>query len=142
MLMVLYIHDSSWAPRRPRLLQSAVNTGVFAQVLVPFGAQELVAGYVVSLSDTAPRDITVKDIVEVVDTDPFFDTEYVDFLYWVADYYCASLASVIAAAIPPNFAPRLKRMVELASAEVIEPSTTTHLETREVGCRRILGVLR
>src|SRR5215471_10620995 len=174
MLMVLYIHGSSLAPRRTRLLPTAVTTGVFAQVLVdiqvqelgdrlftyrvpehllketfvgaqvlvPFGHQEMVAGYVVALTDTAPRDVNVKDVVEILDSDPLFDSEYIEFLYWVADYYCASLASVIAAAIPPNFAPRLKRMVELASSEVIEPSNTTHLEIREEGCRRILGVLR
>ncbi len=173
--MVLSLHGGSpLAPRVSRLLPSAVNTGVFAQVLVdiqvqelgdrlftyrvpehmirdtfigaqvlvPFGKQALVAGYVVSLTDTAPRDVTAKDVAEVVDSDPLFDGDYVDFLYWVADYYCASLASVIAAAIPPNFAPRLKRMVELSSSELIEPSSTTHLEMREEGCRRILGILR
>ncbi|HEY9871213.1 MAG TPA: primosomal protein N' [Candidatus Obscuribacterales bacterium] len=162
------------SPRPTRLIQSAANPSVFAevlvdiqarelgdrlftyrvpehlnrqifvgaQVLVPFGRQELVGGYVVSMKDTAPPDISAREVADVLDTEPLFDSQYVDFLYWVADYCVASLSSVIAAAVPADFTPRLKRMAELSSAEVIEPESTRHLEMREDGCRRILAVLR
>lgn len=164
----------SLSPRLTRLIQSAVHSSVFAevlvdiqarelgdrlftyrvpehlnrrifvgaQVLVPFGRQELVGGYVVSMKDTAPQDISFRQVADVLDAEPLFDSQYVDFLHWVADYCVSSLSSVIAAAVPADFTPRLKRTAELSSADVIDPDSTRHLEMREDGCRRMLAVLR
>ncbi len=84
-----------------------------AQVLVPFGHRELVSGYIISLSDTCDPSIAVKEIAEVVVPEALFDQKYVDFLYWLADFYCASLPDVISAAIPAMFSPRRKKVVML-----------------------------
>lgn len=99
--------------RIPELLLK--ETFVGSQVLVPFGGQELVNGFVVGLKQATEDDTKVnyKDIAEVLSSDPLFDSKYIEFLYWLADYYGATLASVIAAAVPNDFAPRLKRIVKL-----------------------------
>lgn len=107
--------DKLFSYRIPDFLQSEVFIGT--QVLVPFGAQELVGGYVVSLKDQLDGEFKTKDIIEVIDNEPLFDQEYIAFLYWIAEYYCASLSSVISAAVPSDFGPRLKRVANLVSAE-------------------------
>jgi primosomal protein N' (replication factor Y) (superfamily II helicase) len=91
----------------------AAEAFIGAQVLVPFGNRDLVGGFIISLSDRCEAGISIKEIAEVVEPEPFFDKSYVDFLYWLADYYCTSLSDVISAAIPANFSPRVKKIVEL-----------------------------
>ncbi|HEY9678019.1 MAG TPA: primosomal protein N' [Drouetiella sp.] len=91
----------------------APETFIGAQVLVPFGGRDLVGGYVVSLSDEAKGDITIKNIAEVIEPEPLFDKEYVEFLYWIADYYCANLSDVISAAVPSVLSAKFKRVARL-----------------------------
>ncbi len=90
------------------------DTFIGAQVLVPFGGSNLVGGYVVALSDRSETSASsIKEIAEILEPEPLFDREYIDFLYWIAEYYCTSIADVIAAAIPSFFSPRVKRCVRL-----------------------------
>jgi len=100
----------------PDLLQDQVFVG--SCVLVPFGrqGQNVVSGYVVSLEDSTEKDFKVKDVFEVMDANPFFDADYIDFLHWLANAYCANLADVIAAALPSSISPRLKRRVRLIAS--------------------------
>ncbi len=128
--------DKLFTYRVPDYLAS--ETFVGAQVLVPFGGQELVGGYVMAVTDRCPDTFKAKDIVDVLDKDPLFDPSYVDFLFWIADYYCASLSSVVAAAIPADFGPRLKRVVELTGSveSPISPGQT------DDACRKILEALK
>lgn len=91
------------------------DTFIGAQVLVPFGPSNLVGGYVVSLTDAPAGGASgaIKDIADVVEPEPLFDREYIEFLYWIADYYCSNITDVISAAIPSFFAPKIKRVVKL-----------------------------
>jgi primosomal protein N' (replication factor Y) len=91
----------------------AAETFIGAQVLVPFGPQGMIGGYVVGVNDEGVSGISIKEIAEVIDSEPLFDRDYVEFLYWIAEYYCASLSDVIAAAVPSDFSGRLKRTVFL-----------------------------
>jgi len=102
---------------------------VGAQVLVPFGGSRLLAGYIVGLSDSHTLDKAPRDIQQVVEPDPLFDEEYIEFLGYVAKKYCASLQEVIAAAIPACLTTKLKRHVKLA-----EPYK--HLKEKPVSERR------
>ncbi len=110
--------DKLFTYKVPDYLRS--ETFIGTQVLVPFGGQELVGGYVVDLHDRCGGQFTARDIIEILDTDPLFDRNYIEFLYWVADYYCATLSSVISAAVPSDTGPRLKRLIELTSLESLE----------------------
>jgi len=89
------------------------ETFIGAQVLVPFGGRDLVGGFVVSLSDKPNGDRLFKEIAEVIEPEPFFDKDYVQFLYWIAEYYCSSLSDVISAAVPSVLNPKVKRIVQL-----------------------------
>lgn len=105
---------------------------VGSQVLIPFGNQDLVSGYVVALHDdiaatqygaqklmedgggasiyTIPK---TRGIAEVLETEPLFDRSYISLLHWVADYYAASIAEVIGAALPADIGARHKRVARL-----------------------------
>jgi primosomal protein N' (replication factor Y) (superfamily II helicase) len=115
----------------------AAEAFIGAQVLVPFGNRDLVGGFIISLSDRCEAGISIKEIAEVVEPEPFFDKNYVDFLYWLADYYCTSLSDVISAAIPANFSPRLKKIVELTEKTAV--SSLSHIT--DPAAKAILGCL-
>lgn len=109
----------------PPHLQSEVFVGT--QVLVPFGRQDLVSGYVMSIRSrtderssaviqgNAPAEIPdqTKSISEVLDSKPIFDAHYIDFLYWISEYYLCSIADVLQAAVPGEVGPKVKRLVRL-----------------------------
>ncbi|CAN5131458.1 primosomal protein N' [soil metagenome] len=105
------LKDKLFTYRVPEEL--AAETFIGAQVLVPFGGRDLVGGYVVSLTDEAKTEVTIKEIAEVIEPEPLFDKEYVEFLYWIADYYCANLSDVISAAVPSVLSAKFKRIVRL-----------------------------
>lgn len=116
----------------PPHLQAEVFVGT--QVLVPFGKQDLVSGYVMSIrtrtdernslsaQGQAPAEIPsqTKAISEVLDSKPIFDAKYIDFLYWISEYYLCSIADVLQAAVPGEVGPKVKRMVRLTGTGELE----------------------
>jgi primosomal protein N' (replication factor Y) len=114
------IGDRVFTYHVPEHLVSEVFIG--SQVLVSFGHQDMVPGYVIALSDgllSGPSGnaagFATKPILEVLESEPLFDRGYIEFLHWVSEYYVASISEVIAAAVPSDLGPRLKRVVKLAS---------------------------
>jgi primosomal protein N' (replication factor Y) len=105
------LKDRLFTYRVPELLAGQAYVG--AQVLVPFGGR-LLAGYIVGLSDTHNLEKSPKEIQEIVEPDPLFDEDYIDFLAFVAKHYCASLQEVVAAAIPACLTTKVKRVVGLS----------------------------
>ena len=72
-----------------------------ARVRVPVGSRTMtgcVAGHHASLAEGTEA----KDIVDVVDREPFLPGEVVDLCRWVADYYVAGVGDAIAVAMPPG----------------------------------------
>ncbi|MBX9723261.1 MAG: primosomal protein N', partial [Candidatus Obscuribacterales bacterium] len=110
----------------PAHLRSEVFVG--SQVLVPFGRQELVSGFVVSIrnkrhiissaspgrgGNSAELPENTKPISEVLDSNPLFEPKYIEFLYWISEYYLCGISEVLGAAIPAEIGPRVKRLVRL-----------------------------
>ncbi len=107
------LKDRLFTYRVPEEMQPSAYVG--AQVLVPFGSRQLLAGYIVGLSPVVTAlNQSPKDIQEVVEPDPLFDQGYIDFLSYVAKKYCTSLQDVVAAAIPACLTTKVKRTVNLA----------------------------
>ena len=92
---------------------------VGARVRVPIGTRT-VTGCVIELVDdravappndrgvAPPNDRSVrlqadlKDVIEILDTEPFLPPGIVDLCRWVADYYLAGIGDAIAVALPPG----------------------------------------
>jgi len=68
---------------------------------VPVGSRTL-TGCVVALNADAPDADSVKDIIEVVDREPFLPAGVVKLCEWVAEYYLAGIGDAIAVAMPPG----------------------------------------
>lgn len=106
----------------PEELREEIFVG--SQVLVPFGHQEMLAGYVVNLTDAGSlpdggMTFKTKPVSEVLESEPLFDRTYVGLLHWISDYYAASIAEVIGAAVPADLGPRVKRIVRLLQSDAI-----------------------
>jgi primosomal protein N' (replication factor Y) (superfamily II helicase) len=99
-------------------------------VLVPLGANTVPA-YIVGLEDAsgkaAKAEFKIRPIIEVLESDPLFDRDYIEFLHYIADYYGASIVEVIAAAIPADLGPRVKRVARLMRPQQGQPLDPTGL---------------
>jgi primosomal protein N' (replication factor Y) (superfamily II helicase) len=73
-----------------------------ARVLVPLGSRVL-TGCVVDLDDAAGAvaDDQVKNVIEVLDREPFLPADVVKLATWVADYYACGIGEAMATAMPP-----------------------------------------
>lgn len=84
-------------------------------VLVPFGTQGTVNAFVVGFSNYLPENIKAKSIYEILSLEPIFDIEYLKLLEWVSEYYCSTLPTVLATALPMNFIAKSKRVVSITN---------------------------
>ena len=72
-----------------------------ARVRVPLGTRT-VTGCVVAHDASFGGDAAPRDVVEVVDEEPFLPAAIVELCAWVADYYIAGVGDAIGAAMPPG----------------------------------------
>jgi primosomal protein N' (replication factor Y) len=75
---------------------------VGARVRVPIGSRTVTGCVVQQTADASPDPDTVKDIVEIVDREPFLPAGVVKLCEWVADYYLSGIGDAIAVAMPPG----------------------------------------
>jgi primosomal protein N' (replication factor Y) len=88
--------------RLPVGLQETIKIG--ARLLVPFGKRQL-TGYAVALHAQISPELeieeeTVKDALELLDSEPLLTEEIVRLTQWSADYYAASWGEVLKASLP------------------------------------------
>lgn len=69
------------------------------RVVVPFG-QQLLEGFIVEEDRDPDRTRELKDIADVVGTEPWFDREMLATAYWLSRYYLCTLAEALRLFIP------------------------------------------
>lgn len=79
-------------------MQSGVQVGV--RVLVPFGRNKTYLGIVARLHDEKPQGYEVKEISQVMDTEPIVTPQQLRLWQWIADYYLSPIGDVYKAALP------------------------------------------
>jgi primosomal protein N' (replication factor Y) len=80
-------------------------------VLVPFGAQHDLTGFITELSDTYTGRFKLKELTDILDETPLFDAAYYDFICWIAEYYATPVAQVLLCALPANLVQKTKKIV-------------------------------
>ena len=93
----------------PAALIDAVKTGM--RVLVPFGRKTL-TGFVVGFPEEAPC-AEIKDVSDLLDEEPLFGENDLQFYQWVANYYYYPLGQTIAAALPQGISASYRQIVSL-----------------------------
>lgn len=79
----------------------AADVAVGKRVAVQFGVRKKYSGIVIRVHDDAPaHDITVKPILEVIDTSSVVTTRQLSFWHWMAEYYMCTEGEVMKAALP------------------------------------------
>lgn len=74
------------------------------RVLVPFGNRKL-TGYLLAFAQ-ADEGTVLKEVIDVLDSDPLWTNGELEFFRWVACYYLAPLGEVIKTALPAGINPR------------------------------------
>lgn len=96
------LRDRVFTYRIPTEYQATARVGL--PVIVPFGAQPELIGFITELTPQRAEPgqalRTVRDIVEFADETPLFDGDYYAFIRWVADYCATPVAQVLACALP------------------------------------------
>jgi len=114
----------------PDFLQDRIEIGL--SVLVPFGNQQGVNGFIVGFNNELDEKIKAKYIIEILDAKPLFDKNYLEFLEWIANYYCCDLQSVIETAIPQNLFSKSRRNVTLEDNFACENLSLTQQKIVEI----------
>jgi primosomal protein N' (replication factor Y) len=115
-----------------------------ARVVVPIG-RRTTTGYVLAVEHgPAPIDRPLKDVLEVLDDEPFLPEAVLRLASWIADYYVCSVGEAIAAAMPRFALSRDRRgfksvrVVEVTAAG-LDPAVDAGLTPKQ---RAALAVLR
>ena len=96
----------------------AVPDGMEAQitigkrVLVPFGKRKM-TGYIVELIPSTEIQ-SVKNIIELLDTEPLFNVEDLEFYRWTSEYYLYPLGKTLKASLPGGIDVESNRWVSLS----------------------------
>jgi primosomal protein N' (replication factor Y) len=90
------LHDT-FTYRVPPEMQEELSVG--ARVVVPFGSRRLV-GVVTSLSDQPRVEESLRDVIEVIDSEPLLTPVLLELGRWMSAYYCAPPGEVYRSMLP------------------------------------------
>ena len=91
--------DGPFTYRVPEELKVRADVG--KRVLVPFG-KKIRAGFIAAVSDSAPQDHEIKDVLDIPDEPPYVSPSLWSFLSWMAEYYMLPWGLVLRTALPPG----------------------------------------
>ncbi len=82
------------------------------RLLAPLG-NRLVTGYLLAITDVAPKNGRLKSIADLLDPMPLFPSEMIPFFRWLADYYQHPIGEVIKGALPGGLTTESGRTVTI-----------------------------
>ncbi len=103
----------------PQQWRDSVKTG--QRVLVPFGRNKQHVGIIAKLHDVKPQDYEVKDILQLIDSDPVLLPVQLALWQWISTYYMSPIGEVYKAALPAG----------LKAEDGYRPKTETYIRLTE-----------
>lgn len=97
----------------PFHLESSISPGV--RVIVPFGNKKLYSGIVLGISDNDSGINNIKEIRDVIDSQPIVNNFQLQLWQWLAQYYFCTLGEVMRAALPTALKLESNTRIELAN---------------------------
>ena len=111
--------DGTFTYSIPQQWQESVKKG--CRVLVSFGRGKQYVGIVAETHDRQPEGYQVKDILQLIDTQPILLPQQFRLWQWIADYYMSPIGEVYKAALPAG----------LKAEEGYRPKTETYIRLTE-----------
>ncbi|MBI9070908.1 MAG: primosomal protein N' [Melioribacteraceae bacterium] len=99
---------NSFTYKIPEEFLDAVEMGV--RVVVPFG-RRILTGFVINVLDDCKVEGRIKNIQDVLDTEPIFNNESLKFYKWISDYYLSSLGEALRNSVPYGTEVETKRKI-------------------------------
>ena len=96
-ILPLSLHDA-YTYAVPEPMQKTIQPG--QRVIIQFGQKRLYAGLVLTLSETKPENVDIKEIQQILDEKPIVFSQNFKLWEWMAKYYCCTLGDVFRAALP------------------------------------------
>lgn len=97
--------------RVPEPFRERAGPGI--RVIVPFGAKKLYTGIIRRIHDEEPEYQNIKDITDVVDTEPVVNETQLKFWEWMAGYYLCYEGEVMKAALPSSLCPESETLLQV-----------------------------
>ena len=119
----------------PLAMQSTVQVGM--RVLVPFGRNKTYLGIVARLHEVQPQGYEVKNVTQLMDTEPIVTAQQLKLWQWIADYYLAPIGEVYKAALPAGlkaedgYHPKMETYIRLTPA--YQNEATLHVALNILG---------
>ena len=130
----------------PPQFQGKVSIGM--RVLAPFGRRRL-TGYVVNILDKWDKNIELKNISDIPDTEPIVSSEILNLTKWIAGYYQSSWGEAIRCALPAGIDDESREVISVTDKEPTGSLSKSALKTltyiRQQGsttlkqCQKALG---
>jgi len=83
-----------------------------ARVLVPLGTRTM-TGCVLDVVQPEDDVTKVKDVIDVLDLEPFLPADVIALATWVAEYYACGIGEAVAATMPPRAWIESERYVQI-----------------------------
>ncbi len=126
---------AAYTYRVPELLRGAASVGQLVQV--PLGPSTAL-GVITSVSEAPPSDlppeITIRDILEIVDRLPVVTPIQIALAHWIAEEYLAPLNQAMRLVLPPDLESRTFVIVSQAAS----PASFEELSREEAAALRLL----
>ena len=102
--------------RLPLALRRDARLG--SRLLVPFGRQRHLTGYIVALHSSLDpaadlNEADLKEAEELLDAEPLLTPEILEITRWVADYYAAPWGEVLKAALPAGLNATVEQLLHI-----------------------------
>ncbi|HXH70690.1 MAG TPA: primosomal protein N', partial [Pyrinomonadaceae bacterium] len=113
------------------------NIQIGARLLVPFGKRQL-TGYAVALHAKISPELeieeeTIKDALELLDSEPLLTKEIVRLTQWTADYYAASWGEMLKASLPAGINATVEQVYSITAKgrdELLKISSANSLKAK------------
>ncbi len=127
--------------RLPMGLRENIQIG--ARLLVPFGKRQL-TGYAVALHAVISPELeieeeTIKDALELLDSEPLLTGEIVRLTQWTADYYAASWGEMLKASLPAGINATVEQVYSITAKGRDELLKTTSANSVKAKILQFLG---
>jgi primosomal protein N' (replication factor Y) len=127
--------------RLPMGLQENIQIG--ARLLVPFGKRQI-TGYAVALHTKISPELeieeeTIKDALELLDSEPLLTDEIVRLTQWTADYYAASWGEMLKASLPAGINATVEQVYSITTKGRDELLKTTSANSAKARILQFLG---